>query len=367
MSFDTPYDSVISVVIIPAYEPAESFPAYVRSLTKENISACVVVDDGSGESYAARFQEVAACPKCVVLHHERNQGKGAALKTAFSYCREHFPASSVYATADADGQHLVPDVLRILDAVLESPQGIILGSRNFHGKDVPARSRWGNMWTSLFFRFVHGQKVSDTQTGLRGFSGSLLDWLLSVPGNRFEYEMNMLIHAGHDSIPLHAVTITTVYNEESRHSHFQLFRDSGLVMKAVFGSLGMYFFSSAISAIADVVFFYLLHSFFPLDVAPELRTALAKIVARIGSSVINLYFNFRYVFHGKGAASILRYYILWTLQLSASTGLSILFINVLYIPRILSVIIIDLSLALASYQIQKHWVFRHPAEEDDRS
>lgn len=351
------------VVIIPAYEPTENFILYLKELTETDICAVIVVNDGSNETFDAIFSQVETMPKCTLLRHDVNRGKGAALKTAFDYCLVHFPENTVYVTADSDGQHLVNDVLRVAEEAAEYPDALVLGTRNFNKAGVPFRSRWGNRWTSLFFRFVHGIKVKDTQTGLRGFSYGLLTHLLDINGDRFEYEMNMLIATSKWDVPLRQVPIETVYNTEGLVSHFQTLRDSGLIMRAVFGSLGMYFLSSLISAVADVLIFLFLNNvidipgIFGCPVA--WHVPIAKGVARVLSSIINVYFNFRYVFHGKGALSIVKYYILWACQLVASSAGVTLMIEVLHVPQVLSVIIVDLTLALISYQIQKHWVFKN--------
>lgn len=79
-------------------------------------------------------------------------------------------------------------------ATEENPSHLVLGARAFVGK-VPARSRFGNKVTAGLFRLVTGQKVTDTQTGLRGMSTDLIPWLLNLDGNRFEYEFNMLLEA----------------------------------------------------------------------------------------------------------------------------------------------------------------------------
>ena len=291
-----PMEGISPVIIIPSYEPTESFIAYCRILTKESIKALVVVNDGSDARFDAIFSEIEAMEKVTLIAYPDNRGKGSALKTAFSYCKEHFEEGSVYVTADSDGQHTVSDVIRVAAKTAVSPaRTLVLGCRNFRLPQVPFHNRWGNTLTSLFFRLMHGAKCSDTQTGLRGFSHGLLDYLLGIDGERFEYEMNMLIRATKDRVRLAEITIDTVYNEESKGSHFHVIRDSVRVMRSVFGNLGMYFISSAISAILDVAVFLVLNNFVNIPeligVSAALHTAIAKGVARVISSIFNIYFN----------------------------------------------------------------------------
>ena len=126
---------------------------------------------------------------------KKNRGKGHALKTGFEYILNNTNESIGVVTADADGQHLVKDILSIAAEVYNQKDKIVLGERKFVGK-VPLRSKVGNTATRGIFTLVSGQKILDTQTGLRGFPIKLLPWLLSVEGERFEYEMNMLLEAG---------------------------------------------------------------------------------------------------------------------------------------------------------------------------
>ena len=80
--------------------------------------------------------------------------------------------------------------------------------------------------TAGLFRLVTGQKVTDTQTGLRGMSTDLIPWLLNLDGNRFEYEFNMLLEGKKSGHQISEVPIETVYLEENESSHFLPIRDS---------------------------------------------------------------------------------------------------------------------------------------------
>lgn len=363
-----PMENTEVVVIIPSYEPTENFIAYCRILAKEDISAIVVVNDGSDARFDPIFREIETIEKVTLIAYPDNRGKGSALKTAFGYCKDRFQDGTVYVTADSDGQHTVRDVMRVAAKAATSPERtIVFGCRNFKEPQVPFHNRWGNTLTSLFFRLMHGAKCSDTQTGLRGFGHGLLDYLNGIGGERFEYEMNMLIRATKDRVRIAEITIETVYNEDGKASHFNVVRDSSLVMRSVFGNLGMYFISSVLSAILDVAVFLVLVNFVDipaiLGISAALRTPVSKCVARVLSSIFNIYFNFRFVFHGKGASCIPKYYVLWFFQLIASSLGVTLFIDVLHVYDFVSVMIVDLSLALISYRIQKHWVFRTKEDE----
>ena len=157
-----------------------------------------------------------------MLTHPENRGKGAALRTGFAWIIEHAPGEAAVC-ADSDGQHRIRDVVRVATAV--RPGVIVLGGRRFTGK-VPLRSRFGNTVTRHVFRALSGIAVYDTQTGLRAYPHELLGWLMSVPGDRFEYEFQALLRARNAGVRIIEVEIETVYELRENSSHFRPLRDS---------------------------------------------------------------------------------------------------------------------------------------------
>lgn len=357
--------------IIPSYEPPRSFIEYVNTLLEKGVDEVIVVNDGSNEKYNEIYQELSNITNCKVLSYNENHGKGYALKTAFTYCKENYGENDVFITADCDGQHLPNDVIKVANAAYEHPGKLVLGARDFSDPSVPARSRSGNIQTRRAFKFLYRISLSDTQTGLRAFSYQLLDRLISISGNRFEYEMNMLILLHKAGIGIIEVPIETVYNEKSedveRVSHFRTISDSLRVFSTLFKNLGWYMLSSVISAVTDVAAFYFLLSFLFTQQPQDLANLLATVSARVISSIINFIFNFKFVFNGKSKSSIVKYYCLWAVQLGASYGIltlwTVLFENLTVTEPAFTLLLTlckglsDLILAMFSYQIQSRWVF----------
>ncbi|MBL7253773.1 glycosyltransferase family 2 protein [Paractinoplanes lichenicola] len=205
------------VLLLPVYQPS---PDRLRALAAE-FEQVVVVDDGSSEPVSV--------PGCVVLRHPVNRGKGAALKTGFAYVAQAYPGEPVIC-ADADGQHSAADIRRVLAAV-EATDRLVLGVRRV--RRMPARSRIGNAVTRSVFRAATGRWVRDTQTGLRGVPGGLLEWLGEVPGERFEYEMNVLLRAARDGHPIEQVPVETTYLDGNASSHFGSVRDAVRVYRSL--------------------------------------------------------------------------------------------------------------------------------------
>jgi len=221
------------VVVIPAFEPETALIRLVHDL-RDEFRGIVVVDDGSRRSRDV-FAQLDSPDNVQVLSHETNRGKGAALKTAFGAVLMLFPDALGVLTADADGQHLPKDILRVARTLEETPEMLALGVRSF-GRDTPFRSRLGNLWTVAEFRLLTGTTVRDTQTGLRGIPLRILPKLLSVPGDRYDYEIRMLATAVLAWGGVTQVPIETVYAEGNRSSHFRPFADTIETQRALFAA-----------------------------------------------------------------------------------------------------------------------------------
>lgn len=349
------------IVVIPALDPEEGLVGYAASLLERGAEQVVVVDDGSSPSCQGVFHRLEAMEGCTVLRHERNQGKGRAMKDAFAYLagQEQWNGCAV-VTADADGQHRVEDVCAVGRAALESPGCLTLGVRDLTLPQVPLRSKIGNRLTSWGFRTLYGPRLGDTQTGLRGIPWDLLGWCCQLRGERYEYEMNKLIRAARERVEVRQVPIQAVYFDNNAGTHLRTVRDSWRVFVILISGLGWYTASSALSAAADVAAFWLCSAvvFRPLS---ELYCYWwSTLTARALSSALNYTLNRRYVFGGTPSRrTLLRYYCLWGCQLLCSY-LLLLLLNWL-MPGIWPTVnkaLGDIVLALCSYQIQMHWVFR---------
>ena len=368
-----------TVVIIPAYEPPHAFIDYVNELVNHDFHEIVVVDDGSGEKYSEIFTALGTIARCTVLSYAQNHGKGYALRHAFSYCKERFDENYAFITADCDGQHLVQDVVNVAKEAHKTPDELILGARDFSLAHVPARSRAGNITTRRLYKFLYGLKLQDTQTGLRGFSYSLLHELLLIKGNRFEYEMDMLIVLHRKRFKIREVPIATVYEEKpddvEELSHYHVLRDMPRVAFVLFKNALWYLLSAIGSGVIEIsVFFALttlcLHN---LSGNAALIIAIPTVVSRVLSSIFNFFFNFKIVFHGKQKRSVFRYYTLWTVQLGVSYGIACLLtgwitgfgwaVPLTAVTITLCKYLCDLAISIASYGIQRGWVFADPKEK----
>ena len=183
----------------------------------------LVTDDGSGPAYADIFS--ALLPYAEVLTSPENRGKGHALKCALRHLATDPHGCRAFITADADGQHTVADILRVREALLSGSR-FVLTTRTLHGKSVPLRSRVGNGLSRFFFSLAAGCFLEDNQSGLRGFSTDCLPWLTEIGGEKYDYEMNVLLYAARQELSITQLPIETVYLDGNQSSHFDPLRDT---------------------------------------------------------------------------------------------------------------------------------------------
>lgn len=221
------------VALVPAYQPDEKMLGTLRQL-RDNGFSTVVVNDGSGADYDSVFAQAAELADAVVAH-DGNKGKGIALKTGCGYIAAHYPKDAVVVTVDADGQHLIEDVILVADTAQQSENTLVLGSRRLK-TDAPARSWWGNFYTRVFLHACTPIRVYDTQTGLRGFPNSLSEAMTKIEGVRYEYEMNMLIELNKLGVTFKEVPIHVVYIGKNESSHFRTWYDTKRIYKVIFSA-----------------------------------------------------------------------------------------------------------------------------------
>ncbi len=332
------------VILIPAYRPDEKLIQTIEALNKQY--SIIVVDDGSGEAFAPIFQE-AQQHGAMVIHHAVNLGKGRALKTGFNEIMLRYPGQGV-VTADADGQHHFEDILSVAKALSEQTDTFVFGVRTFD--QMPSRSRMGNTLMRFFFRTATGCKLSDTQTGLRGIPAHYLPAMMELKGERYEYEMSLLMelrtwNASYVEVPIH-----TLYFDGNKRSHFRGWKD-GI---RVFGGMLRYCVTSLISVGAD----YGLYNLFLWLPVKAFTPAVCFALARTGSCIVNYIGNRYFVFHQKKAdkKSIVYYFLLVLFGIVVgSNGVRIL--TRINVPNILAKIIMDALLFFINYTVQKNFIF----------
>lgn len=340
-----------ATVIVPSLNPDEKLCGVVDGLIAAGFDDIIVIDDGSAPEYKANFPKPS--DRVTLLVHEVNRGKGAAMKTAFRHFLDRPVRRAGVVTVDGDGQHRPEDVVSCVKAMLEGEPALVLGCRNFDLPHVPPRSRKGNKITSAVFKILFGMTLSDTQTGLRAIRTEHLPEMLDVSGDRYEYETNMLMALKPAGIPVKEVEIETVYINDNETSHFRVVRDSvriyGLIIKFLLSSVA----ATVVDHVAHYLFLLLLFGG---------NEFLSAGCARVISSVVNFIINKKAVFKGEGSTAkfLVRYYVL-AIPILAISATIVHFLSGIFggsdLAKALIKVPVDLILFVASFRIQREWVF----------
>lgn len=354
------------IALIPAYEPDEKMTDTIRELKAKGFDI-VVVDDGSGSACEELFLK--AEEDAVVLTHETNRGKGAALKTGMEYIYKYMSYTkavktpggqalttgkgAVIVTVDADGQHLAEDAFRVARIAEANRNALVLGSRAFSG-DVPARSMVGNTITRHVYSLATGVSVHDTQTGLRAFGREMIPRLLEIKGERYEYEINMLLELAKSGTPIIEEEIETVYEDGNKSSHFRTVSDSFKIYKEIL----KFSASSLVSFLIDYVMYGILIA---LTAAAGLSHSLiiSNIGARLVSSVVNYSINRKFVFNSNSNIhkSALQYFMLAAVILIGNTIVLSTLVNTMGIGSMQAKLITEIIFFFISWTVQKYLIF----------
>jgi len=269
----------MDAVLIPAYEPDEQLIQLAKRLREKGF-AVVVVDDGSGEAYRHIFTAVQE--NANVVTHEKNKGKGAALKTGMAYIRDHLPEIEQFITCDADGQHKVEDVERD-SHMLQNGHKFVLTMRERKEDKIPFRSKFGNALSRVIYALLTKRYLNDNQSGLRGFACSHIEWMVQVEKDNYDYEMNVLYYAAKKGIRIATLPIEAIYIDNNQSSHFNPVKDTIRIYRSLFSlARGLFFglIATELCVLLSMLFFGYDHLLYTIPSAGAISYLVNMIVSR---------------------------------------------------------------------------------------
>ncbi len=335
-------------VLIPAFNPDNRLLGLVEELIQRGVKHIIVVNDGSDKECDPIFDQLETLAPCTVLKHAVNLGKGRALKTGLNHFYLHFPDSPGVITADGDGQHQPSDILKAVRGLEANQDKLILGTRKF-SPDIPFRSLFGNVLTRFIFLLLVGRRLSDTQCGLRGVPRFAVPHLLKVTGERYEYEINMLIMTKMKAIDILEQEIDTIYIEDNRSSHFNPLFDS----MSIYFQLLRFTFSSILASFLDFIVFSIS---FKLTGYILVSMLIARFLV---SSMLNYIINRRFVFKSKTGVltSLSRYYLALVIMSLLAWVLIKKVVSMMGMGIIPAKIAVESLLFILSFALQREFVF----------
>jgi glycosyltransferase involved in cell wall biosynthesis len=198
--------------LIPCYRE-EKHIRDVAARTGSQLDLVLVVDDGSLD----RTTQEARASGVEVIRHERNQGKGAAIKTGLRVLTSR-PGIEWVLILDGDGQHLPEEIPHFLGAGSYGAQ-LIVGNRMKDTRTMPLVRKLTNRTMSSLISSVIGQSIPDSQCGFRMFSRELALAFLDIQSANFDFESEMLVLAARRGEEIGAASVSTVYGDEVSKIH----------------------------------------------------------------------------------------------------------------------------------------------------
>jgi glycosyltransferase involved in cell wall biosynthesis len=215
------FDPILQSVwcVVPVYNNPDTVADVVRRCC-EQLPNVLVVDDGSDRP----VKELLAGLPATVLRHDRNRGKGAALRTALDYIQEQRGAWMI--TLDADGQHDPADIPSFFPAMRVEPNAVYIGARDFDAPNIPGSSRFGRRFSNFWVQLETGKTLQDTQSGFRAYPTALVSQL-PLHSSYYDFEIEVLVRAAWAGLDLRSVPISVWYPpKEERVSSFDKRKDN---------------------------------------------------------------------------------------------------------------------------------------------
>lgn len=225
-------------ILVPVYNEGKVFEQWfpgLLDLARSWNAEVVVIDDGSAAAvFAAEQQVVQQSSQVTILRHATNCGVGAALGTGLAFARSK--GADVVLTIDGDGQHDPQDLKVLWKALQQGDVDIVNGSRFLQRQRIPLFRRFANRCANVVTFLLSGFWLTDSQSGMKGFSRRALQHLeLVTPG--YEWCTDVFREANWYGLAVKELPISVVYNSYtlSKGQNFAIGMD--MVMRLMVRSL----------------------------------------------------------------------------------------------------------------------------------
>ncbi len=350
-------------VLISSLNPDRQLCEFVDGLVREGFSKIIIVNDGSTAESQKYYKKCKKYEQCIIIEHEKNLGKGCALKTGMKYYTDELCGYDGIVTCDCDGQHSVRDVVSVAEMMRYKDDAVVFGSRDFSKENVPKRCRFGNRITRKMMSLIYKKNFKDTQTGLRGIPNKHIDRFIRLPGKRFDFEMNMLIECIKNDIEVIETPVETLYIDNNKNSNFNLISDSVRIYWPMCGKLIKFMLSALGCYCLELIVFTLLtkYAFDKLDPGMAfLPQAISKVFSCTGNFIINKHT----VFKNKGSSidCLLRYIMTLVMLVALSSTVISMLMELMNIEMgssavMLIKIAVDFCCMTFNFTLQRKWVF----------
>lgn len=205
-------------VIIPAYNAARTLPAVASEVLTSGVPI-LVIDDGSTDLTSESVRDLPV----TLIRHDRNQGKGAALRSGFCWALRNGYTGVV--TLDADGQHDPSAVTLLAETARREDIDILIASRSVQFDQMAGLRSWWNRFGVRCMRKKTGFDITDSQSGFRYYSSRLLK-SLELRAAGYQLEMEILMKGWRGSFRIASLPVAARVADGRATSHFRPVRDT---------------------------------------------------------------------------------------------------------------------------------------------
>ena len=214
------------VVGIPAFNEEKNIAVLIIQL-KKIADKIIVCNDGSTDLTSKIAEELGA----IVINHEKNLGYGAAIRSIFLKSKDL--DGDILVTFDADGQHRIEDVNRVINPIINGESDLVIGSRflDESAKEVPRYRKAGIKLITKITNATIKKQLTDSQSGFRAYSKKVLNEL-----NPSELGMGIsteiLIKASAKNFRISEVPIKIVYDGDTS-THNPISHGSSVLLSTI--------------------------------------------------------------------------------------------------------------------------------------
>lgn len=213
-------DELNIVIVVPTYNNAKTIGGVLSDI-KQYANHIIVVNDGSTDDTTQILSEIEGIE---IITHQRNSGKGTALKNGL--CKAKDDGYRYAITIDSDGQHFASDIPTFVKEIEATPDTLLVGGRNIQADNMPGKNTFANKFSNFWFKLETGVKLPDTQSGYRLYPLQLMNvqkWYYTA---KYEFELEALVFASWAGVEVRNIPINVYYPPEGeRVSHFRPWRD----------------------------------------------------------------------------------------------------------------------------------------------
>lgn len=195
---------MLKLACIPAFNVQEQISDVITKSLKM-VDRVIVCDDGSTD----QTSEFAKNSGAIVLKHDKNLGKGEALKTLFEYAKKL--DADIIVTIDGDGQFLPEEMEFLIEPISNSNFDIVIGNRFSKLEEMPQYRKIGNKMLDKFTKIAADLPFSDSQSGFRSYSKNAIH-KIKFTSKGFGVDSEILIDAFHKELKITERNVTVLYD-----------------------------------------------------------------------------------------------------------------------------------------------------------